>query len=252
MLLRNHLLLLIVTLTLFACKKKIRNNNTDEINFSFHKRNFGESADELLRDDKFTSLKVEIQYMAGFKPDAKAVLNLKAFLQQHLNKPKGIYFLIRKIKPVTDTILTGNQVDNITRANRTIYTNNNQIAVYILYTNGEFENNDILGQAFRNTSIVIYGKSVKENESTFGNPTPTTLETELLLHEMGHLLGLVDKGSAMTIPHEDSLNESHCQNQRCVMHWSIGIRIRYGPLIKRPYPDFDTACLQDLKANGGN
>ena len=253
MLLSKHrfLILLFLVVILTNCKKKLKSDSHDEINFSFHERNFGASADELLRDDKFTSLKVEVQYMDGFKPDKQALLNLRKFLVEHLHKPGGIYFIQRRIKPVKDTILSRKQVDAIRRANRREYTQNNQLAVYILYTNGEFENPDILGQAFRNTSIVIYGKSVRENTNTFSNPTPTLLESTLLLHEMGHLLGLVNKGSALTINHADSANEAHCKNRNCVMYWGISIRNRYGPLVNKPIPQFDTACLQDLKNNGG-
>jgi hypothetical protein len=245
------IIILLFTHITFGCKRKIRPNNQDEINFSFHEQNFGESAGDLLRDDKYKSLKVEIQYMDGFKPDPKAVLNLKDFLTEHLNKPKGIRFVLKKINPISDTILTRNEVTNLRRAKRTIYTMGDQLAVCILYTNGEFENNNILGEAFRNTTIVIYGKSVKANSNTFRNPTPTTLETELLLHEVGHLLGLVNKGSSMNNPHKDSLHEGHCENEKCVMYWTIGTRSMADPRIKRSAPNFDRACLQDLKANGG-
>ena len=61
----------------------------DDVDFSFHKQNYGESASDLLPDNRFKSLKVEIQYMDGFKPDKKLVINLKAFLIRQLNKPKG-------------------------------------------------------------------------------------------------------------------------------------------------------------------
>src|SRR5690606_28515574 len=121
----------------------------------------------------------------------------------------------RRIPGVRDSVLTRNQVDEIRRANRREYTKGSQLAIYILYTNGEFQNRGILGQAFRNTSIVIYGKAVRLNTNTYNNPSPTTLETTLLLHEMGHLLGLVDKGSPMITDHLDSVKEAHCSNPKC-------------------------------------
>ena len=244
--------ILMLSTTLFSgCKKEVPDDNTEEISFSFHERNFGESADELLRADRFFSLKVEVQYMDGYEPDALAIQNLRRFLMQRLRKPGGIYFVQRKIPAVKDSVLTRGQVDEIRRANRREYTKGNQLAVYILYTNGEFQNRNILGQAFRNTSIVIYGKALEHHSNTFSNPARTTLETTLLLHEMGHLLGLVDKGTPMTFDHADSTKEAHCNNPKCIMYWGISVTNRYGPLKLSPIPEFDSACLLDLRNNGG-
>ncbi len=235
---------------LSACKKRIKSDSTDEINFSFHEYNFGASADELLKDDRFTSLAVEVQYMKGFKPDARAI-EILTFLRQHLHKPGGIYFYQKQIKPVQGTILSRKQVDGIRRSNRTIYTKKNQIAVYILYTNGRFENPYILGHAFRNTSIVIYGKVVKDNENVSSFPTQTTIESTLLLHEMGHLLGLVNKDSQMQADHADTAHEAHCMNPECFMYWSIPIKPQYGPVALKHLPSLDASCQNDLIENGG-
>jgi hypothetical protein len=235
---------------LSGCKKEETEDSQDEINFSFHEQNFGASAGDLLRSDQYTSLKVEIQYMTGFEPDAKAINNLRYFLLRYLHKPQGIFFIQKEIKPVEDTILTRDQVDNIRRSNRTIYTKDRQIALYILYTNGTFQNQDVLGQAFRNTCVVIYGKSIKKYESVWSFPTQTTIETTLLLHEMGHILGLVNKGSAMQTPHSDSTYEAHCNNPNCIMYWNMSIKPQFGPQKNKRSPFFDSACLSDLKRNG--
>jgi len=71
-----------------------------------------ENAGDLLRDDRFKSLKVEKQYVDGFKPDKKVVINLKAFLIRHLNKPKGVQFLLKRIGSIEGTLLTRIEVRN--------------------------------------------------------------------------------------------------------------------------------------------
>lgn len=189
--------------------------------------------------------------MDGFKPDRQAIINLKNFLLKHLHKPYGITVIERQIEAVEDTILSRAQVDKIRRANRTVYTKDNSIAVDILYTNGKFQNSHILGQAFRNTSIVIYGLAIKRYETVFSFPSQTYIETNLLLHEMGHLLGLVHKGSSMQENHLDSLHESHCNNSNCIMYYQISIDPQFGPLKQKTLLSFDEACLMDLKSNGG-
>lgn len=243
--------LLVLFSFISSCGKRTPDDSFDEVHFSFHERNFGASADELLKGDKFTLLTVEIQYMKGFKPDSVAVANLKSFLMTHLNKPSGIVFFQKEIEAVGDTVLSAAQVYRISKKNRAVYTGAKRIAIYILYTNGHFQNPRILAHAFRSTSIVIYGKPVKEYEDVFSFPSQTTIETNLLLHEMGHLLGLVDKGSNMTSMHADSGNKAHCINPDCVMYWAVGIKPEFGPLLPHKIKFFDTACLNDLKANGG-
>ncbi len=170
-----------------ACKKEVRTASLDEINFSFHEQNFGASAGELLKDDAFTSLAVEVQYMQDFKPDEKAIENLKIFLSRHLHKPGGIFFYEKEIKPVADTILSRKQVDSIRRANRTVYTKGKMLALYILYTNGEFENPHVFGQAFRNTSIVIYGRTIMQYAHVFSFPSQTTIENNPVAPRNGAL-----------------------------------------------------------------
>lgn len=237
--------LLTFTFLTVGCEKRNKLRLQDDVDFAFHEQNFGESAADLLQDDRYKSLKVEVNYMKGFKPNLRAISNLRAFLVQHLKKPRGVQILIKEIAPASDTVLTRNEVDSLRRANRVISNKKGQIAVYIMYTNGQFHNKYILGQAFRNTTIIIYGKSLKNRLNVFETSRSEILETELLLHEFGHLLGLVNKGSSMTTPHDDPLREAHCKNENCVMY-AVTDRNQDVPM-----RNIDTACVQDLRANGG-
>jgi nitrous oxide reductase accessory protein NosL len=63
-----------------ACNKSNDNNSALEPS-SLHNRSVGSSASELLSADKYKSLRVEVQYMAGFAPDATAINHLKSFLE---------------------------------------------------------------------------------------------------------------------------------------------------------------------------
>ena len=49
--------------------------------------------------------------------------------------------------------------------------------------------------AYHNTSAVVYGKAVRNHSKLAGRLTHQELETAVVLHEMGHLLGLVNKGT---------------------------------------------------------
>jgi hypothetical protein len=241
--------LLLMVLT--GCVKSLGNDERLDVNFSFHERGFGASNQELLKDDKFRSLKIEVQYMKGFKPDDDAIINMRKFLLQHLHKPKGISVATKQIDPDAKRVLNLKDVKAIEKGHRSMYSYGDEITIYILYTNGEFENRKILGQAYKNTSIVMYGKAIQKNSGTFRKRTRTDLETTILLHEMGHLLGLAKEGTLMYTNHIDSNHKSHCEDTTCLMYYGIDISEKAGPVIRRGVPQLDKECLFDLVANGG-
>src|SRR5690606_24185311 len=51
----------------------------------------GTSATDLLSDDKFTSLRVELVYVTGYAPSQSTIDNLIKFLKERTYKPDGIH-----------------------------------------------------------------------------------------------------------------------------------------------------------------
>jgi hypothetical protein len=216
---------------------------------SLHNRAVGASANELLGSNKFTSLKVELQYMTGFAPDAAAINHLQNFLSTHLNKPGGVTIVVKEIPAAANRTLTADEVHNIEKANRTVFTSDDQIAVYVLYTNGNYSDNKVLGVAYRNTSLALFGKKIGESSGGLGQASRTKLEATVLEHEIGHLLGLVDIGTPMQSPHK--ANGNHCNNQNCLMYYAAETTDILGFLLAGNVPPLDAACLADSRANGG-
>ena len=249
---KNKLIPLVLLLVVHTgCVKSNANEERAGLAVNFHDQQFGRSAAHLLKDDQFQSLKVEIQYMTGFQPDLGAVVHLEKFLNQHLHKPGGISIVTTEIGAVGDSALRRKDVLAIEKANRQYFSYGNEICLYILYSNNEFINPKILGEAYRNTSAVLYGKSIREHTGKIGKPNRTKLEATILLHEMGHLLGLVNKGTGTTSEHADPAHASHCRNRDCLMYWANGLEDKFGHLVRGAIPGLDTACLADLKAAGG-
>jgi hypothetical protein len=234
-----------------SCVKSIAGEEKTVDYKALHNESFGASAHDLLNADTYNSLKIEIQYMTGFEPDKDAIYHLHAFLQKRLHKPKGISIITKEITPDSSTLLTTKDVKAIERKNRTAITSGKQLALYILYTNGKYINDKVFGLAYLNTSAVIFGENIKEYSGKIGQPNRTKLETTVLLHEMGHLLGLMGKGTPMQEEHHDERHASHCKNRKCLMYYSIGTNDKFGYLIKGNIPELDEHCLADLRANGG-
>ena len=239
--------LFILVVTSCQKTKDVVDNDLDPN--SLHNRAVGSSANELLGAGKYKSLKVELQYMAGFAPDAGAINHLKAFLASRLNKPEGISIVTKEIAATTKATLTADEVHTIEKENRSAFSTGTEIALYLLYTNGIYSESNVLGIAYRNTSAAVFGKKMHDNSGGLGQVSRTKLEATVLEHEISHLLGLVDIGSTMQVPHK--ANGNHCNNKDCLMYYASETTDILGVLLTGNIPILDNNCLNDLKGNGG-
>lgn len=225
-------------------------NNPDAPDY-LHNRPVGASANELLSAGKYTSLKIEVQYMTGFQPDAGALNHLQSLLVSLLNKPTGISIVTKEIPASSNLTLSVNDIITIEKNNRTAFTNGTELAIYILYTNGNYTDNNVLGVAYKNTSTALFGKKINDNSGGIGQASRTKLVATVAEHEVGHLLGLVDLGSSMQTNHKDAAHGNHCNNTSCLMYYASETSDIFGFLITGNIPSFDTNCRADMTANGG-
>src|SRR5690348_15319810 len=159
---RSVLVLFLISLATACSKTSVSYTNNPNAPDYLHNRPVGASANEILSATKYSSLKIEVQYMTGFVPDAAALNNLQTFLNTLVNKPGGITIVTREIPGSASTTLSVDNVVNIEKENRTAFTNNSEIALYILFTNGNYTDNNVLGVAYKNTSVVLFGKKIND------------------------------------------------------------------------------------------
>jgi Metallo-peptidase family M12 len=248
---KGYLKLYLLVFLLLGCSKSkdayVNNPGASDL----HNRPVGASANEILSSAKYSSLKIEVQYMTGYPPDAAALNHLQSTLSILLNKPSGISIVTKEIPVSSKTTLSLNDIIDIEKNNRTAFTTGNELAVCILYTNGNYTDNNVLGIAYKNTSVAIFGKMIYDNSGGIGQASRSKLEATVLEHELGHLLGLVDLGSPMQAGHKDAAHGNHCNNSNCLMYYASETSDILGFLITGNIPSFDTNCRADLQANGG-
>ena len=243
------LLLLIITI---SCQRNADFLKGDLVTYR-HDLEIGTSATDLLKASKYKSLVVEIQYLSpGFIPDTAVVEHLKVLLQARLNKPEGISVITKQIHPSTQ-LFGLEQIKSIEETSRTEFTRGSRLAVYILYLNGYYATDSlVLGTAYRNTSIAIFGKSITEHAA--GDTLHRLLfDATVIEHEFGHLLGLVGQATPAVTEHQDLANGNHCTNRNCLMHYSFldsGNDDQYIDGLAS-VPVMDSSCIADLRANGG-
>jgi hypothetical protein len=209
-------------------------------------KTLGSSAKDLLTSSKYQTLELEINAAQAYQlPDA-VIDHLTNYLQTYLNKPGGIN-IYRQVISNDKTTVGINDVVALERKVRTKFTRPGVIAVHIMVLNAEFTEFTVLGNAYWNTSMAVYGQTIDRYSGGNGQVSTEHLLITLIEHEFGHLLGLVDQGSPMVVAHKDVNNGAHCINSYCLMNHLIETASVSAPRI----PVLDDLCRNDLRKNGG-
>jgi len=210
---------------------------------------------DFLSDKKYDKLIVEIQYVTGYQPTASSVDNLKAFLQQRLNKSAGITVLQTAIGSPGKSVYTTDEIKEIEKANRTQNTSKKTLTAYFFFADADYAGNSgnskVLGIAYGSSSMVIFEKTIEEYAGALAQPPLATLETTVINHEFGHILGLVNNGTSMQAAHQDVSHGKHCNDPDCLMYYTAETSDIVANLVGGSIPPLDSECINDLQANGG-
>ncbi|MDN3595012.1 hypothetical protein [Zunongwangia endophytica] len=259
----KNLYKLFYTLCLFvavtSCSSDSNGNDiTDDapvIDKSLNQRGLGESAHDLLSDDEYTSMNIEVLYVSGFQPTTTAMENFKAFLEERTFKPDGIAITYREVESSGLSSFEIEEVYDIEKEERSYYSVGDEISVYIYFADGSNEGDTderfILGSAYRNTSMVIYGETINKFANRVNAPSKSVIETAVLNHEFGHLFGLVNVGTELQSDHEDEENDGHCTEENCLMRASLEFGSGIINQVRGTPPEMGPECIADLRANGG-
>lgn len=249
----------LLTVSLFTgCKSDDEGTNTNDPTAD-NKLALGVSAEDLLSDDRYDKLVVELVYTTSFRPEVESIEAFRNFLNGRVNKPGGIQFIEREIPDQSGAPFTLDNIKEFEEEHRTQYTIGNTIAVYIFFSNGSSINDTqtsvTLGTAYRNTSIVVYQKTLES--ITQGEPELLPiLEQTTIEHEFGHILGLVNiQGDDIhSEGHEDPDSAKHCVIEECLMYFdatNVGRSMLNRLKTRGMVPLLDPLCIADLQAKGG-
>jgi hypothetical protein len=207
---------------------------------------------DLLSATDYGTLVVQVQYFEGHPPSASGLSLLEAFLNERLHKPGGISVEIdAPLAIAPQATYSASQIRAIEGEHRTAYTHGDTLAVHLLFVPGEYaESANVLGIAYNNTSMAIFGEVIAEHTGGALQPSESTVTGVVAMHEFGHILGLVGNGSTMQTEHQDEPNGRHCDDPDCLMYYAVRTTDFLSNLLG-DLPELDQECLDDLRANGG-
>ncbi|WP_339716187.1 hypothetical protein [uncultured Kriegella sp.] len=264
---QKHSILLMVLGALFFIGCSNDSNTVDEtpkaVDKTANLKAAGESANDILSNDNFDKLLVEIAYVKDFRPKADAITDFEAFLKEYTFK-ENIEVMYNELPSPEKDSLSLNEIADLEKENRTAYNDGKTLAIYIYFADAPSESDDededlvTLGAVYRNTSMVIHESTVKKLAKQSFLISEADIEAATLNHEFGHLFGLVDLGTTPVNEHEDPDAENHCNEENCLMR----AELQFGAGMKKMLtsrvskglssaPGLDPECILDLQTNGG-
>lgn len=190
----------------------------------------GDSANDILSNENFNKILIEIGYVTGFKPTTGAIAKFTDYLRKHTFK-EDIEIIYNELPSPVEDELTLKEIADLETKNRTVYNSGSTLAIYIYFADSPAEGDDLegglvtLGAVYQNTSMIIHEVTVKKLAARNFTISNEDVETATLNHEFGHLFGLVNLGTEMVNDHEsESENEDgeiggdkHCNQDGCLM-----------------------------------
>jgi len=118
-----------------------------------------------------------------------------------------------------------------------------QAVLTLLYLRGGFAENDrAVGVAVRGDVAAVFAERVDEAAGMLGSPS--AVEDAVTMHEVGHLLGLVDL--VLDTGRQDPEHPGHSPNRGSVMYYAVESTLLGSILSGGPPRDFDQDDLDDL------
>jgi hypothetical protein len=127
---------------------------------------------------------------------------------------------------------------------------NGRAVIHLLFVHGSFGGDTgVLGVAARGDVAAIFIDQVKSSSTPLVGSTG--IETAVVTHEVGHLMGLVDL--YLHTGRQDPDHPGHSTDTQSVMYWAVESNLVADLLQGGPPKDFDSADLADLQTirNGG-
>lgn len=201
----------------------------------------GAFARTILRPEPATRIVVELLVQQGAAPRQATLDHLRQVLTEVSGKQVTI------TAPIELPSTGGRTSDDEVRALADRYgtaQRSGEAIVHLLFLNDAHEEDGVLGVAVRGDTAAVFSDTVRDASTPLVGAA--VIEDAVTIHEIGHLLGLVD--IVLKTGREDPQRPGHSRNRQSVMYWAVEASIVAQVLGGPPPRNFDDADKADLAA----
>ena len=172
--------------------------------------------------DSHDKMVLEIDYEVGYKPETSSTDLLKQRIGEVCSFSKGISLEFTETDFADVGTWSADDVREQGWANKQADPINGKTLRWQLIFPAETNDDDnVLGVAVDASTIAIFGESVDGAAGFLNRPSAEEVENSVIVHEAGHLLGLVNLVYTSPADHEASDKPGHSNNEDSVMYWAI-------------------------------
>lgn len=208
-----------------------------------------------LLNGRVPRLVVEVDFQDQAEPDQEALDHLVDELSSVVDKPGGIRFAGGNSFASDQTVWRSADLRRVAETNRSTASTTSEVSVYVLYVRGQFFRDSgatsAIGVAYNASETALFPEQWR---GVLGGLTGSQegVEAAVLVHEIGHLFGLVNLTGVDVQQREDPEHPGHSRNRGSVMFHAIETTA-VGQVFDGPPPDrFDAADRDDLDVIRGD
>jgi hypothetical protein len=168
-----------------------------------------------LLDASVTQAVIEIDTGRGTSPDDAQGEAMRVALERFGGKTKVEFSGSDEVP--ADQSYTQDALRQLEADHRQTHSRPGLVSIYILVLPGESEDENALGETFGASSIAIFPERI---EGVLATLNRGGFERAVMLHELGHLFGLVNITNHGGF-HEDPDHPGHSRNRDSVMYWAV-------------------------------
>jgi hypothetical protein len=199
---------------------------------------------------------IEVDYVSGHKPTQSAIDLMKTRMNEVVQKD-SITVIIDDVIPSQKANLALDDFEALKSQYKDYSDNDSTVVTYVLYLDSnsvdDTDDGRVLGLAYSHSTVVMFDETI-ENAASL-RFSATDIERAVLVHEFGHILGLVNNGVPMVKNHE-GVDEAgngnrHSTNSASVMTPAIETTTNLANILGGLPTTFDSNDKADLCAFGG-